>query len=385
MPSYRRRSEPLLLDHSVKHGWGYRLRQRLPKWRWRIPVPRPTRQQLRLAAGAAILAVVSAVTLIAWKLYTERSARLIPGEVLLGRNAPLGGIRLFPDDNPWNTPVDDRPVHPKSDIWLETIGTHRALHPDFGTNRLGNRLYGIPYVVVTRDDNLGQTPEFSYAEQSDDGLYPIPDNPPIEAGGDRHVLIVDRDEWRLYELYRVTGSPLVWRAGSGAIFDLGSNASRPRNWTSADAAGLPILPGLVRADEVYDLGEIRHALRFTLPRTHNSFLYPARHQASHLGDSRFPPMGMRMRLKASVDLSDFPEGARVIAEALKRYGMMLADNGGAMYLTGTADRRWKRRDTEALKRLRVGDFEVVVPPSPPASDTTVLREIEAGLPGFSEQ
>ncbi len=385
--SRERAPAELLLDHSLRIGPGQRLRrwlslQSAPFWRrwYRL---RGWQRKLLLVGLATLplLLLQSAID----DLRDQWSATLIPDQVLLGRNAPLGGARLFPADNHWNTPIDDRPVAPESAMQLAGIGHSVPLHPDFGTNRLGTVLYGIPYVVVDGFEMIRHTPVFLYQDESDEGLYPIPDDPPIESGGDRHLLILDRYDWHLYELYLVNHSSGGWRAGSGAIFDLGSNSSRPRGWTSADAAGLPILPGLVRADEVYDLGRIEHALRFTLPRTRRAFVYPARHFASRVNDPELLPMGARLRLKADVDISGFPPGARVIAEALKRYGMILADNGSAMYLTGTADRRWKRADIDALKQIRTGDFEVIVPPPPPASDTTIRKEREQGLAGFSER
>lgn len=304
---------------------------------------------------------------------------------MLGRNASLGGAPLFPASNAWNTPIISRPVDPRSESYLAAIGLDVRLHPDFGTNWLGTHLFGIPYVVIDGPGTTRYTVPFTYGGQSDPGPYPIPDDVPIEDGGDHHALVLDRSDWRLYELFGLDGEPPLWEAGSGAVFDLGSDASRPRGWTSADAAGLSILAGLVRADEVYDLGEIRHALRFTARRTQQAFIYPARHQASRLKHPDLPPMGLRLRLKAAVPIDDLPEGARVIATALKRYGMILADNGGPLFLTGTADRRWRRRDTEALKRFRTSDFEVIVPPPPPSSDTTAWREQQEGKSGFSEQ
>lgn len=330
-----------------------------------------------------LLALVAVGTII--PRLKERSAAFVPGHVLLGRNAPLGGIPLLPDDSPWNTPVDDRPVDRKSGAYLARIGLVTALHPDFGTNRLGTSLYGIPYVVVDGSQVQPVEPEFTFRSQSDPGPYPIPDDPPIEKGGDRHLLMLDRETWTLHELYLVTGSEGHWQAGSGAVFPLGSNQSRPRGWTSGDAAGLPILPGLARTDEVYGIGEIRHALRFTLPHTRQAFVYPARHHAGRDDNEHSPPMGLRLRLRADVAIDHFPPGARVIATALKRYGMILADNGGAMYLTGTADRRWRRADIVALKGLTVGDFEVIVPPPPPVSDVVAQREVKEGLAGFTAQ
>ena len=206
---------------------------------------------------------------------------------------------------------------------------------------------------------------FEYDDESDPGPYPIPPNAPIEGGagatGDRHVLVVDVDNWRLYELFdaRPVGGGASWTAGSGAVFDLYSIALRPGGWTSADAAGLPIFPGLVRYDEAVTRGVIAHALRFTCPVTRRAYVDPARHFASSRTDPNLPPMGMRVRLKASVDISGFPPEVRVILTALKTYGMLLADNGGAFFVSGAPDPRWNDANIDTMKRLRGSDFEVV--------------------------
>jgi hypothetical protein len=278
----------------------------------------------------------------------------------LGLNAALAPRRLFPADNPWNQPVDTAQADPDSDRLIASIGPDKPFHPDFGASLDGGP-FGIPYVVVP-----GTTPAvrvtFDYDDESDPGPYPIPADAPIEGGasssGDRHVLVVDRDHWKLYELFAAYPQGNSWHAGSGAIFDLASNALRPEGWTSADAAGLPILPGLVRYDEV-SAGAITHALRFTVTRTRRAYLPPARHWASSDTSSALPPMGMRVRLKAAVDISNFPAGAQVILRALKTYGMMVADNGGDWFVTGTADARWDDAAMETLKQLHGRDFEVV--------------------------
>jgi hypothetical protein len=278
-------------------------------------------------------------------------------------NGSLGGRRLFPGDNPWNTPVDQDPVDPNSDALIASIGTNTNLHPDFGANWNGGP-FGIPYIVVP-----GTTPlvsvTFQYQSESDPGPYPIPRNAPIEGGsgssGDRHVLVIDRDHWQLYELfaaYPVAGTS-NWTAGSGAIFDLSSNTLRPAGWTSADAAGLPILPGLVRYDEVVEQRSITHALRFTVSQTRRGYVFPARHFASSDTSSALPPMGMRVRLKAGFDLSGYPASARVILQALKTYGMLVADNGSDWYLSGVADGRWNDTEINTLKQVKGSDFEVV--------------------------
>ena len=279
----------------------------------------------------------------------------------LGVNASLQGARPFPDDNPWNTPIDSDPVDPDSDLLIDAIGRTATLHPDFGADWNGGP-FGIPYVVVS-----GLTPKvpvsFQYEEESDAGPYPIPPGAQIEGGatsqGDRHILVIERDNWKLYELFASYPSGTGYSAGSGAIFDLSSNALRPAGWTSADAAGLPIFPGLVRYDEVMEGNVIRHALRFTAGRTRRAYVYPARHYASASTDTSLPPMGMRVRLKAGFDISGFPPGARVVLQALKTYGMILADNGGNWFLSGAPDSRWNDNELNTLKRLTGNEFEVV--------------------------
>lgn len=285
------------------------------------------------------------------------------GDPDLGVNADLHGRRPFPDDNPWNTPVDGMPVDPNSDALIASIGLIVGLHPDFGANYNGGP-FGIPYVVVS-GGTRGVQVTFDYADESDPGPYPIPPDAPIEggaaSGGDRHVLVVDRDHWKVYELYAASPTPFTqnWTAGSGAIFDLGSNALRPGGWTSADAAGLPIFPGLARHDEVVGQGVIRHALRFTVQRTRRAYVYPARHFASSDTSPNLPPMGMRVRLKASFDISGFPPSARVILQALKTYGMMVADNGGDWFISGAPDARWNDAELNTLKQVAGSNFEVV--------------------------
>lgn len=282
-------------------------------------------------------------------------------QVGLGPGASLGGKRVFPADNPWNQDISELPADPNSDALIRSIGLDKHLHPDFGTVYQGAPV-GIPYVVVP-----GTQPKvpirFQYADESDPGPYPIPPDAPIEGGpkseGDRHVLVIDRDRWKLYELFAAYPKGKGWSAASGAIFDLNSNALRPAGWTSADAAGLPVFPGLVRYDEVIEQGAIRHALRFTCRRTRRAYVHPARHFASRLTDSDLPPMGMRVRLKASYDISNFPPTARVILMALKRYGMFLADNGSDWFLSGAPDQHWDGEELATLKQVKGRDFEVV--------------------------
>ena len=272
--------------------------------------------------------------------------------------------KLFPSDNVWNRRVDDLPVDAKSDTYIESIGLDKALHPDFSSLAWnGGKGYGIPFNKVS-----SSTPRyhvsFDYDDESDAGPYPIPSNPKIEGGSDAHLLLWDTQGCDLYEIFAADKSGGKWYGGSGAIWNLRSNKLRPNGWTSADAAGLPILPGLARYDEVAD-GAIRHALRFTAPRTCPDHIYPARHDAGDWPCSTYPPMGLRVRLKASVSLSGFGPQARVILTALKRYGMLLADNGSAWYVTGAPNANWNDDDLNDLGQLDGSDFEVV--------DTSNLR------------
>lgn len=294
---------------------------------------------------------------------TEGKTSLKPTTIAYGPGASLQGRRPFPADNPWNRDISREPVDQHSEALLASIGLDRGLHPDFGTvwNGAPN---GIPYVVISGDQPRVPV-RFEYASESDLGPYPIPLEAPIEGGpngtGDRHILIVDADNWMLYELFAAypEDGGTRWRAGSGAIFNLHSNDLRPAGWTSADAAGLPIFPGLVRYDEVVEQGAIQHALRFTARRTRRAYVAPARHYASRITDPNVPPMGMRVRLKQSFDISSYPRPVQVILEALKTYGMFLADNGSDWYVSGAPDPRWNDAELAALRRVRGRDFEVV--------------------------
>jgi hypothetical protein len=293
----------------------------------------------------------------------ENSAEPGGGNPQPGGSPPPLTRTVFPPDNPWNTDISADPVDLNSDNLIASCGATRQLHPDFGTTWAGAP-WGIPYVVVTGDQPRVPV-SFYYDDESDPGPYPIPPNAPIEGGpngtGDRHVIVVDEDNWMLYELFdaRPVNGGASWTAGSGAIWDLSSNALRPAGWTSADAAGLPIFAGLVRYDEAVTQGAIRHALRFTCPVTRRAYVAPARHWASSQTDPDLPPMGMRVRLKASVDISGFPPEVQVILTALKRYGMILADNGGAFYVSGAPDPRWHDANIDTMKQIRGADFEVV--------------------------
>jgi hypothetical protein len=282
----------------------------------------------------------------------------------LGPNASLNGKRPFPADNAWNRDVSGDPVDPSSATLIAACGSAATgLHPDFGTVWDGAP-NGIPYIVVA--GGQGRVPvTFDYSDESDPGPYPVPSAAPIEGGpggdGDRHVLVIDRDNWKLYELFDahpVNGGS-SWTAGSGAVFDLSSNTLRPAGWTSADAAGLPIFPGLVRYDEVVGSKAIRHALRFTCPVTRRAYVSPARHWASSRTDPNLPPMGMRVRLKAGFDVTRFSPGVQVILNAMKTYGMLLADNGSAWYISGAPDPRWSDDELATLRNVKASDFEVV--------------------------
>jgi hypothetical protein len=298
----------------------------------------------------------------------KRLLALAAGAMLLG-GASVHASRLpsaprcpiFPATNAWNQRVDTLPVAANSAQLIQSIGLGTGLHPDFGAGLWEGRPMGIPFDVVTRRTKRSRV-SFGYADESDKGPYPIPATVHIEGGrsadGDRHALLLDKDSCRLYELYALYPKGSGWTAGSGAIWNLRSNAVRPAGWTSADAAGLPIFPGLARYDEVAR-GVIDHALRFTASRTRRAYVYPARHYASSSDDPSLPPMGLRVRLKADVDISGFPRQARVILQALKTYGMILADNGSSWYITGAPNPHWSNDDLHTLGRITGSMFEVV--------------------------
>jgi hypothetical protein len=272
----------------------------------------------------------------------------------------IGSCPVFPSSNIWNMPVDHLPVSPNSSTYINTIGSGVTLHPDFGTVYDGEP-NGIPYISVPGTQTLYPA-TFTYQDQSDPGPYAIPLNAPIEGGsdstGDRHVISVDTTNCILYEMWDAYPQTASWQAGSGAIFTLTSNALRPAGWTSADAAGLPIFPGLVKYDEVL-AGAINHAIRLTVPQTQDTYVWPARHEASSLTGTNYPPMGVRFRLKASYDISSFSATNQIILTALKKYGMMIADNGSAWYISGAPDSRWDDDDLHNLTTITGADFEVV--------------------------
>jgi hypothetical protein len=275
----------------------------------------------------------------------------------------LGGCSVFPRDNPWNQRVDRLPVAGNSAAIIGSIGADNGLHPDFGSGLWDGAPIGIPITVV-RAGVPKSLVGFDYADESDRGPYPIPANVKIEGGSDRHALIVDSSTCELYELYALHRSGSGWHAGSGAIWSLRSNHVRPASWTSADAAGLPIAPGLVRWSEVA-AGHIDHAVRFTVERTRRAYIYPARHFASDLTDPNLPPMGLRVRLRADYPIAGFPRQARVVLAALKSYGMIVADNGTSWYITGEPNAHWSNDDLHTLGRVPGSAFEVV--------DTSSLR------------
>ncbi len=282
-----------------------------------------------------------------------------PSAAAAVRVAGAPACRVFPAGNVWNRRVDSLPARADSEVLKASVGLDAYLHPDFGSYSG----YGIPYNIVSRSTPRSSV-SFRWPSQSDRVGYPIPKGFKREGGSDRHILMLDKDSCKLYELFAATKPNGRWRAGSGAVWDLDSNRLRPADWTSADAAGLPILPGLVRNHEV-QAGAILHALRFTAPRTRTRYIYPARHLAGESDAAALPPMGLRVRLKASVDISRYPRQARIILTALKRYGMILADNGSPWYVTGAPHPSWDDDALHSLHGIHGSDFEVV--------DTSNLR------------
>jgi hypothetical protein len=301
----------------------------------------------------AVLLLAAALLLAALLVPATQGSRL-PG---------ARGCPVFPKNNHWNKRVDRLPLHPNSDAIVRSIGVGETMHADFGSGLYDGGPIGIPFVTVAKDRRRVPV-SFEYASESNRGPYPIPPNAPIEGGpnadGDRHVIVVDRSRCRLYELFAAypQDGGARWSAGSGAIWNLRSNRLRPRSWTSADAAGLPILPGLARYDEVRR-GRIDHALRFTASQTRRAFIYPARHFASDLTDPNLPAMGQRVRLKRGYDISRFPRQTRIVLRALKRYGMILADNGSPWFVSGAPHPGWNNDDLHSLHQVPGSAFEVV--------------------------
>jgi hypothetical protein len=291
---------------------------------------------------------------IATRVPTTRRAVATPAPQPAPAGPSIAGCPLFPADNPWRRDVSGDPVHVRSAAWINSIGPTTHVHPDFGADPT----YGIPYVVVPAGQAKVPITFTDYGDESDPGPYPVPPNAPVEAGSDHHVLVASGD-CHLYELYNASPDGRGgWNASSGAVFDLRSNALRPDTWTSADAAGLPIIPGLVRFDEI-QAGHIDHALRFTVSRTQRGFIHPATHQAGSTTDADVPPMGARFRLKASYDISRFTGASRVVLEALRRYGMLVADNGSNWFISGATDGRWNDDDLNQLKSVPGSAFEAV--------------------------
>ncbi|MCB9422595.1 MAG: hypothetical protein H6667_22525 [Ardenticatenaceae bacterium] len=281
------------------------------------------------------------------------------GESVRSAETAVISCPLFPPDNIWNVPIDKMPVDPNSDAYIATIGASTTLHPDFGSGLWNGGPIGIPYVEVP-----GSQPKvpitFVYDDESDPGPYPIPPDAPVEGGSDKHVLVVDRDNCILYELFaaKSQNGGSSWTAGSGAVYNLNSHALRPDGWTSADAAGLPILPGLVQYDEVAS-GVIDHAIRFTVNETQDSYVWPARHKAGATTDPTYPPMGQRFRLKAGYNISGFSPEVQVILQAMKTYGLILADNGSSWYISGAPDERWNNDVLHELGQVPGSAFEAV--------------------------
>ena len=269
----------------------------------------------------------------------------------------LGNLQVFPADNPWNTDILSEDTDPNSDNIIASIGNELYLHPDFGTVWESTPI-GIPYNLVGKDQPM-KTISFQYNSESDPGPYPIPPDALAESGSDRHILVIDTVNFKLYELFNAIRDHDNWTAGSGAVFDLTSNALRPDFWTSADAAGLPVFAGLVRYEEVVEKGVINHALRFTVKNTRNAFVHPATHAASNSNNENYSPMGMRVRLKAGFDITGFSPHIQVILKALKKYGMFVADNGSNWYISGGPDSRWDDDELGELKSIQGSNFEVV--------------------------
>jgi len=282
----------------------------------------------------------------------------------------IGDQQVFPSDNPWNWDISGYAVHPNSDNFVNSVGASTSLHPDFGAewNGVPN---GIPYVVVSNSDPLvpvtfavDGVEDDAYGDESDPGPYRIPLDAPIEGGpvsrGDRHVIAIDTSSDSLYELYYAFPKATFWEAMSGAIYNLSANDHHPDNWTSADAAGLPIFPGLVRYEEAVVKGEINHAIRITVSHTQRAYIFPARHYASSSTNENYPPMGLRFRLKADFDISGFDPVCQVILCAMKKHGLIVADNGSDWYISGAPDERWDDDVLNTLKAVKGSDLEAVL-------------------------
>jgi hypothetical protein len=297
-----------------------------------------------------------AATAVGVSLLAAPSASAAP------RALPGTACPVLPADSVWHADVRRLPVHTRSSQWLAHMSSTRTLHPDFGPSYGAQPVpYGIPVTVVA-GTHAKVAVHFDYADESDRGPYPLGSDTKIEGGpsadGDRHAVVVDKDTCRLYETFATRKSGSSWSAGSGAIWSLKSNALRPRTWTSADAAGLAILPGLLRYDEVA-AGRVDHAIRFTTDKTDRRFLWPARHQAGSVNDPSYPPMGARFRLKASYSPAGLRPDTAAVLTAMKTYGVILADNGSPWFFQGTADTRWPSALLDQLKRVPASAFEAV--------------------------
>src|SRR5262245_49732178 len=289
------------------------------------------------------------------------AAGLVCAAAAFPQSPLVGNCSVFPADNIWNTRVDQLPVSPSSSTWVNTIGATAKVHADFGAGLWDGGPIGIPFITVPGTQQKFPA-AFLYADESDAEPCAVPQNAPIEDGsastGDRHAIAIDVNNCVLYELYRAFPQGSSWKADSGAIFNLKSQGLRPLTWTSADAAGLPIFPGLIRYDEILT-GEIRHAIRFTVPQTQRAYVWPARHYASSRTGSQYPPMGARFRLNKDFDISRYSPVNQIILTAMKRYGLLLADNGSAWYISGVPDERWNNDDLHALGAIAGSAFEAV--------------------------
>jgi len=318
------------------------------------PRGRATRRALRFALCSCALASALAVALL-----PISQARPAPGDRASASSPVEYGCAILPSTDPLNREIANAPADPNSANYVASIGLTAHLHPDFGTNRS----YGIPYAVVGPRQRKVPIKFTLYGSESNPGPYPVPPNAPIEGGaphgnGDKHVLVVQEGACKLYEMYLARRYRQGWAAGAGAVFNLRSSALRPEGFTSADAAGLPIFPLLARYPEAH-AGRIEHALRVTVPRTRRGYIYPATHFASSSSDPNLPPMGLRLRLKASYSLSGFSGESLVILRALKRYGLIVADNGSPWFITGAPNPRWNDANLEQLKRVPGSEFEAV--------------------------
>lgn len=270
---------------------------------------------------------------------------------------------VFPADNPWNVPVDDLPVADNSDAIVRSIGLSKGLHADFGSGKYDGEKIGIP-ITIANSDTPRKRITFYYQDESDPGPYPIPRDVKIEGdpdpqpGNDRHIIVVEKDECKVYEVFQIKKRDGVWRGASGAVWDLNSNALRPEGWTSADAAGLAILPGLARYSD-FAAGGFDHALRFAVEHSREAYVYPATHEAGESSDPDLPPMGLRLRLRADYDISGFGPQTQAVLQALKTYGMIVADNGTDWYITGAPNRNWDNADLHDLEDVLGENFEVV--------------------------